>query len=91
MAAVAPRLVIEKDGMFQRLRSEFAEPSTDKVAALEDVAVAEGVEENMTVVEAIAVAEGMKENMTVVELMGADMTVEAMEECMTVRARGHCS
>ena len=75
MAAVGPRLVIEKDGMFQRLRSEFAEPSTDKVAALEDVAV----------------AEGMKENMTVVELMGADMTVEAMEECMTVGARGHCS
>lgn len=83
VAAVAPRLVIERDGMFQRLRSEFAEP--------EDVAVAEGVEENMTVVEAIAVAEGMEENMTVVELMGADMTVEAMEEYMTVGARGHCS
>ena len=78
-AAVAPPLPTETAGMFQRLRSEFAEPSTDMVAALEAVAVAE-LKENTTSVEAIAVAKGMEENMSV---------VEAMEEDMTVEARGH--
>ena len=90
-AAFAPRLVTGKAVKYQRLRSEFAELSMDKVAALEDVAVAEGTEENMTVVEAIAVVEEMEENMTVVELMGADATVEEMEEYMTVGVRGHCT
>ena len=87
-AAVAPPLPTETAGMFQRLRSEFAEPSTDMVAVLEAVAVAE-LKENTTSVEAIAVAKGMEENMSVVEAMEEDMTVEAMEEDMTVEARGH--
>ena len=76
--------------MFERLTSEFAEPSTNKVAALKVVAAVEGMEGNMTVVEAIAVADGMEENVTVVEVVGPDMTVEAiavadgMEENVTV-------
>lgn len=43
----------------------MAEPSTDMVAVLEAVAVAE-MKENMTFVEAIAVAKGMGENVYVV-------------------------
>ena len=77
-AAVALPLRMETAGVFQRLRSEFAEPSTDMVAVLEAVAVAE-LKENMTSVEATAVAKGMEENMTVVEAMEEDMTVEVME------------
>ena len=66
----------------------MVEPSTDMVAVLEAVAVAE-MKGNMTFVEAVAVAQGMEENVYVVEAMEEDVTVEAMEEDMIVEARGH--
>ena len=48
-AAVASRLAMYMSGMFHKLRSEVAEPSTGMVAVFEDVAVVEAMEENMTV------------------------------------------